>query len=224
MNLQNGIKKGDNMEYIFTFVEGIASFISPCLLPMLPIYVSYFVGKNSDEKNNKALINSIGFVTGFTILFMMLGIFASSIGTLISSNIKYIKILFGIIIILLGLNYADIIKIKLLNKQSNMKANTQNLNFIKSMLFGMIFSISWTPCVGAFLSSALLLIAKEQDVIKGIILMLLYSIGLGIPFIISAVLLDKLKNVFMFIKKNYGIIKKISGIILILMGIYIMFF
>lgn len=212
------------MEYIFTFVEGIASFISPCLLPMLPIYVSYFVGKNSDEKNNKALINSIGFVTGFTILFMMLGIFASSIGTLISSNIKYIKILFGIIIILLGLNYADIIKIKLLNKQSNMKANTQNLNFIKSMLFGMIFSISWTPCVGAFLSSALLLIAKEQDVIKGIILMLLYSIGLGIPFIISAVLLDKLKNVFMFIKKNYGIIKKISGIILILMGIYIMFF
>lgn len=212
------------MEYILTFVEGIASFISPCLLPMIPIYVSYFVGKNDDDKNNKALINSIGFVTGFTILFMILGIFASKIGTLISANIKYIKILFGIIIILLGLNYADFIKIKLLNKQSSMKANTKNLNFIKSMLFGMIFSISWTPCVGAFLSSALLLIAKEQDVLKGIIMMLLYSIGLGIPFIISAVLLDKMKNVFVFIKKNYGIIKKISGVILIFMGIYIMFF
>lgn len=212
------------MEYLFTFVEGIASFISPCLLPMLPIYVSYFIGKNEEEKNNKALINSIGFVTGFTILFMLLGIFASTIGTLISSNIKYIKILFGIIIIVLGLNYADLIKIKFLNKQSNMKANTRNLNFIKSMLFGMIFSISWTPCVGAFLSSALLLIAKEQDILKGIMLMLLYSIGLGIPFIISAVLLDKLKNVFTFIKKNYGIIKKVSGVILILMGIYIMFF
>ena len=212
------------MEYLFTFIEGIASFISPCLLPMLPIYVSYFVGKNDDEKNNKALINSIGFVTGFTILFMLLGIFASTIGTLISSNIKYIKILFGIIIIVLGLNYADFIKIKLLNKQSNMKANTKNLNFIKSMLFGMIFSISWTPCVGAFLSSALLLIAKEQDILKGIVLMLLYSIGIGIPFIISAVLLDKLKNVFTFIKKNYGIIKKISGVILILMVIYIVFF
>lgn len=212
------------MEYIFTFVEGIASFISPCLLPMLPIYVSYFVGKNDDEKNNKALINSIGFVTGFTILFMLLGIFASSVGKIISTNIKYIKILFGIIIILLGLNYADLIKIKILNKQSNMKADTKNLNFIKSMLFGMIFSISWTPCVGAFLSSALLLIAKEQNIIKGIVLMFLYSIGLGIPFIISAVLLDKLKNVFAFIKKNYGIIKKISGVILILMGIYIIFF
>lgn len=212
------------MEYIFTFVEGIASFISPCLLPMLPIYVSYFIGKNEEEKNNKALINSIGFVTGFTILFMLLGIFASSVGRIISTNIKYIKILFGIIIILLGLNYADLIKIKILNKQSNMKADTKNLNFIKSMLFGMIFSISWTPCVGAFLSSALLLIAKEQDILKGIVLMLLYSIGLGIPFIISAVLLDKLKNVFTFIKKNYGIIKKVSGVILILMGIYIMFF
>ena len=212
------------MEYLFTFVEGIASFISPCFLPMLPIYVSYFVGKNDDEKNNKALINSIGFVTGFTILFMLLGIFASTLGTLISTNIKYIKILFGIIIIVLGLNYADLIKIKFLNKQSSMKADTKNLNFIKSMLFGMIFSISWTPCVGAFLSSALLLIAKEQDILKGIVLMLLYSIGLGIPFVISAVLLDKLKNVFAFIKKNYGIIKKISGVILILMGIYIMFF
>lgn len=212
------------MEYLFTFVEGIASFISPCLLPMLPIYVSYFIGKNEDEKNNKALINSIGFVVGFTLLFMLLGIFAGTVGTLISTNIKYIKMLFGIIIIILGLNYADLIKIKFLNKQSNMKINTKNLNFIKSMLFGMIFSISWTPCVGAFLSSALLLIAKEQDVLKGIILMLLYSIGLGIPFIISAVLLDKLKSVFAFIKKNYGIIKKISGVILILMGIYIMFF
>ena len=92
------------------------------------------------------------------------------------------------------------------------------------MLFGILFSISWTPCIGTFLSSALLLIAKEQEVIKGIILMLLYSIGLGIPFVISAGLIEKLKEVFDFIKKNYKKVKIISGLILIGMGIYMIFF
>lgn len=161
---------------------------------------------------------------GFTIVFILLSIFASSLGSLLTGVIKYIKILFGIIIILLGLNYAEIIKLKFLNKTKTMKADTKDLNFIKSVLFGIVFSISWTPCIGAFLSSALLLIAKEQDIVKGIILMLIYSIGLGIPFILSVVLIEKLKATFDFIKKNYGIIKKISGVILMIMGIYIIFF
>ena len=208
------------MDYLFTFLEGIASFISPCMLPMLPIYISYFVGK--DEKNiKKAILNALGFVIGFTIIFILLSIFASQIGSLIG-NFKYIKILFGIIIILLGLNYMEILKLKFLNKFTNIKVNTENLNFIKSIMFGILFSISWTPCIGTFLSSALILVAKGQDLIKGLILMILYSIGLGIPFILSVVLIEKLKNVFDFIKKNYSVIKKISGIILIIMGIYIM--
>jgi len=211
------------MDYLLTFIEGIASFISPCLLPMVPIYISYFIGEN-DDKNNKAIINSIGFVLGFTIVFLILSIFASRIGSILSSNIKYIKILFGIVIILFGLNYMGLLKIKFLNKSNIKKANTKNLNFFKAVVFGILFSISWTPCIGTFLSSALLLIAKEQDMVKGIIMMLLYSIGLGIPFIISAVLIDKLKNVFNFIKQHYDIIKKISGIILIVAGIYIIFF
>ena len=92
------------------------------------------------------------------------------------------------------------------------------------MFFGILFSISWTPCIGTFLSSALLLIAKEQDILKGIIMMLLYSIGLGIPFIVSAILIEKLRNVFDFIKKHYDVIKRISGVILIGAGIYMMFF
>ena len=118
----------------------------------------------------------------------------------------------------------DILKIKFLNKSKMMKVDTKSLNFFKSMIFGILFSISWTPCIGRFLSSALLLIAKQQDVLKGIVMMLLYSIGLGIPFIISAVLIDKLKNIFDYIKRNYGVIKKISGIILIISGIYMIIF
>ena len=211
------------MEYLLTFIEGIASFISPCLLPMVPIYISYFIGEN-DKKNNKVISNSIGFVLGFTMVFLILSIFASSLGSILSSNIKYIKILFGIVIILFGLNYMDLLKINFLNRSNIKKANTKNLNFFKALIFGVLFSISWTPCIGTFLSSALLLIAKEQDIAKGIIMMLLYSIGLGIPFIISAILIDKLKNVFNFIKYHYSIIKKVSGIILIIAGIYMIFF
>ena len=212
------------MEYLFTFLEGIASFISPCLLPMIPIYISYFIGENEDNKNNKAIINSIGFVLGFTSVFIILSIFASTFGSFVSKQIEYIKIFFGILIILLGLNYIGILKINFLNKTKRLKFNKENLNFFKSFIFGFLFSISWTPCIGSFLSSALLLVATHQNIFKGIVLMLLYSIGLGIPFKISAILLDNLKVMFDFIKKHYNIIKLISGLVLIFMGIYMIFF
>lgn len=211
-----------SIEFLFTFLEGIASFISPCLLPMIPIYISYFAGR--DNKNmKKAIINSISFVIGFTIIFILLAIFASYVGSFISSNIKYIEIIFGIIIIIFGLNYMELIKIGFLNKIKRVNTDTKDLNFIKSVLFGMLFSVSWTPCIGTFLSSALLLVASSNDILKGILLMLVYSIGLGIPFIISVVLIEKLKTVFNFIKKHYDIVKKISGLILIIMGLYIIF-
>ena len=216
------------MDYLLTFIEGIASFISPCLLPMVPIYISYFIGEaqedNKDSKNNKAILNSIGFVLGFTIVFLILSIFASKLGSVLSNNIRYIKIFFGIVIIVLGLNYMGVLKIKFLNKTKMKNLNTKNFNFYKAILFGILFSISWTPCIGTFLSSALLLIAKQQDILKGIIMMLLYSIGLGIPFIVSAILIEKLKNVFDYIKKHYDVIKRISGVILIVAGIYMIFF
>lgn len=211
------------MDYLLTFLEGLASFISPCLLPMVPIYISYFIGED-DNNNKKAILNSVGFVLGFTTIFLILSIFASQLGTVLSSNIRYIKIFFGIVIILFGLNYMGFLKIEFLNKSKVKNIDTKNFNFFKAMLFGILFSISWTPCIGTFLSSALLLIAKEQNILKGIIMMLLYSIGLGVPFIISAILIEKLKNVFDFIKKHYDVIKRISGVILIIAGIYMIFF
>lgn len=210
------------MDYLMTFIEGIASFISPCVLPMLPIYISYFAGKDEDKKN-KALINALGFVLGFSIVFIILSIFASTFGKMITSHLKYIKIVFGLIIILLGLNYIEIIKLKFLNKEKRVKSNVKDLNFFKSLIFGMAFSISWTPCIGTFLASALLLISSKSETIKGILLITSYSIGLGIPFIISALLIDKMKKVFDTIKKHYNIIRKISGIILIIMGIVMIF-
>lgn len=211
------------MEYVFTFIEGVASFISPCILPMLPIYISYFAG-SGEEKTSKKVINSIGFVIGFTIVFMALSVFASTFGKIVGANLKYIKYFFGAVVIILGLNYIGLFKIKFLSKMASLKANTKNLNFLKSILFGMIFSISWTPCIGTFLSSALLLISKQQDVIKGILLILIYSMGLGVPLVLSVILIDKLKNTFEIIKKNYNVITKISGAILVIMGVYIILF
>lgn len=210
------------MEFLFTFLEGIASFISPCVLPMLPIYISYFAGKE-DSKTSRALLNSIGFVIGNTIIFILFAIIASYAGALALGIQKYIKILFGVVIIILGLNYMGILKIKFLNKENRIKKKIDDFTFFKTILFGMMFSISWTPCIGSFLGSALLLIANKQNILQGILLMLVYSIGFGIPFIISAVLIEKLKNFYNLIKKNYKTIKIISGIILIVMGVYVIF-
>ena len=210
------------MEFLFTFLEGIASFISPCVLPMLPIYISYFAGKE-DSKTSRALLNSIGFVIGNTIIFILFAIIASYAGALALGIQKYIKILFGVVIIILGLNYMGILKIKFLNKEIGIKKKIDDFTFFKTILFGMMFSISWTPCIGSFLGSALLLIANKQNILQGILLMLVYSIGFGIPFIISAVLIEKLKNFYNLIKKNYKIIKIISGVLLIVMGVYVIF-
>ena len=207
------------MEYVLTFLEGIASFISPCILPMLPIYISYFAGK--EKQKGKALINSIGFVLGFSIIYLTFAILANKLGMALTNIINNIKILFGIVIIILGLNYIEILNIKFLNKLGGIQIKIKEFNFIKSVIFGILFSISLTPCIGTFLSSALLLIANETTLIKGIILIILYCMGLGIPFILSSILIERLKKVFNFIKNNYKIIKLISGIILIFMGIYV---
>ncbi len=210
------------MEFVFTFLEGIASFISPCILPLIPIYISYFTGK--DPEKNKALSNSIAFVLGFSFIFILLAILTNRIGLFVTEYLKYFKIAFGIIIIFLGLNYMEIFKLKIFERFKKFQPNVKDLNFIKSFAFGILFSVSITPCIGTFLSSALLLIASEDSLLKGLILIILYCIGLGIPFILSSLLIDKLKKLFDVIKCNFKKVKIISGIILILMGLYIIFF
>ena len=210
------------MEYILIFLEGIASFISPCVLPLVPIYISYFAGQ--DPKKNKAITNSIAFVIGYSIVFAILAVLANRFGMVLVGLTKTIKIVLGSVVIVLGLNYMDVLKINIFGNSKRFQMNMKNLNFIKSLMFGTLFSVSITPCVGTFLTSALVLIATKTELLKGIILIFLYCLGLGIPFIVSAIFIDRLKRVFDFIKKNYRIIKIVSGLILIIMGIYLIFF
>lgn len=207
------------MDYFIAFLEGIITFVSPCLLPMLPIYISYFMGDEEQANKRHVLKNAFGFILGFTFVFLVLGAFAGSIGHLLVDYNRQVQILSGIIIILFGLNFTGFIKIPLLNKSRTSNINTTNLNFGTSFLFGSVFSISWTPCVGAFLGSALMMASTKGSFMEGMLMLLLYSIGLGIPFFLSALLLDRLKQTFDFIKKHYRLIHLLSGGILIIVGL-----
>ena len=205
------------MQYFISFLEGIITFISPCLLPMLPIYISYFAG--GDTKNTKkTLTGAFGFVLGFTMVFISLGALAGTIGGLLIRHQTAVNIISGLIVIIFGLNYLGIFKLNLF-QGSRKNFNTDNLNFFSSILFGIIFSIGWTPCVGAFLGSALMMASQQGKTMIGIFMLLAYSLGLGIPFILSAVLIHKLKSTFDFIKRNYGMINTVSGILLVIVGI-----
>ena len=210
------------MEYFIAFLEGIITFISPCLLPMLPIYISYFAGGELENKSTKTVKNAIGFVLGFSIVFVILGVFAGTIGQLLSKYQIAVNILSGLVVLVFGLNFIGILKIPLLNKSLKLKTDTNNLGFVSSFVFGAIFSVGWTPCVGAFLGSALMLASQQGSIVKGAVMMICYSVGLGLPFIATALLIDKLKSTFDFIKRNYKIINIISGVMLILVGILMM--
>ena len=203
------------MQYLISFFEGILTFISPCLLPMLPVYISYFAGGEADSK--KTFKNALGFILGFTILFTALGALAGTLGSFLSKDQTAVNIVSGLIVIFFGLNFMGVIKLNLFKGSARMQ--TGNLGFGSSVLFGMVFSVGWTPCVGAFLGSALMLASQQGHVVEGTLMLLTYSLGLGIPFLLSAVLIDQLKGAFNFIKRHYDLINRICGILLILIGI-----
>ena len=205
------------MQYIISFLEGIITVISPCLLPMLPIYLTYFAG-NGERTTKKTVIGALGFVSGFTLVFVAMGALAGSIGSLFTKHQTVVNIVCGLIVIFFGLNFMGVFKINLF-KGMKQSVNTDNMNFLSAMLFGIVFSLGWTPCVGAFLGSALMLASQQGHVLAGMGMLLCYSLGLGIPFLFSAVLIDKLKSTFNFIKRHYSIINKVCGGLLIIIGI-----
>ena len=229
------------MQYFITFLEGIISFISPCMLPMLPIYISYFGGnqskttiakteestapdlpststkEKSETGNSFSVISRVlAFVLGFTLIFVILGLGAGSIGAILIKHNRAVNIICGLIIIIFGLSYLGLFSLPFFKGMGKAKNVT---SFFSAFVFGMIYSVSLTPCVGAFLGSALMMASSSASAAKGVLLLLCYSAGLGIPFIISALILDRLKGAFNFIKQHYKIINLICGGFLILTGI-----
>ena len=204
------------MTYLISFLEGIVTFISPCLLPMLPIYLSYFAG-GGERSAAKTLRGVAGFVLGFTVVFMALGALAGTLGSFLSRHQTAVNIVTGAVVIFFGLHFLGLFKLNLLRGTGG--AVKSDMGFFSAFLFGIVFSIGWTPCVGAFLGSALALASQQGHVLQGMLMLLCYSLGLGVPFLLSAVLIDKLKSAFTFIKRNYRTINVVCGVLLILLGL-----
>ena len=205
------------MQYLISFLEGIITFISPCLLPMLPVYVSYFAG-GGERSPRRTLTNALGFVLGFTLVFVAMGALAGTVGSFLKSHQTAVNVASGAVVIFFGLYFLGLVRIDLF-RGSRYTAAVQDLGFFSAVLFGVIFSVGWTPCVGAFLGSALMLASQRGHVLEGMGMLLAYSLGLGIPFLISALLIDRLKSTLDLIKRHYGVINKVCGGLLIVIGI-----
>lgn len=208
------------MQYFISFLEGIITFISPCLLPMLPVYVSYFAG-GAERSIGRTLKNALGFVLGFTMVFVAMGALAGTVGSFFQGHATAVNIVCGLVVVFFGLHFLGVFKLDLFHGMRG-SARTQELGFFSAVLFGVVFSVGWTPCVGAFLGSALMLASQQGKVLTGVGMLLCYSLGLGIPFVISAVLIDKLKGAFQWIKRNYRVINWLCGGFLILVGVLMM--
>lgn len=210
------------MSYFITFLEGLISFISPCVLPLLPVYILYFSGDEPQANKGRVLLNAFGFVLGFTILFVLLGTFASGIGSFLIRYQTVVNLVTGAIVILFGLHYTGFIKITPMNRTVKLHADIQPNHILSSMLFGAVFAIGWSPCTGAFLGSALMMASQQAIWFQGTLLLLAYSLGLGVPFILCAVLIGSLKNAFSLIKRHYRIINIVCGLFLMIIGFLMM--
>lgn len=206
------------MQYLVSFLEGIITFLSPCLLPMIPIYLSYFAG-GGERSVKRTVAGVLGFVLGFTAVFVTMGALAGTLGGFLSRYQTWVNLVCGLVVIFFGLNYLGVLKLNLFRGGGG-EMTKDSLDFFSAAVFGMVFSVGWTPCVGVFLGSALMLASQQGSMMQGIWMLLCYSAGLGVPFLLSAVLIDQLKGAFAWVKRNYGIINRISGIALIIVGIF----
>ena len=205
------------MQYLIAFLEGVITFISPCLLPMLPVYVSYFAGGGA-RSTGKTLKAALGFVAGFSLTFIALGTLAGTVGGFLRSHQTAVNVVSGLIVVFFGLNFLDIIRLNLFRGSSH-RVEAGSMGFFSALVFGLVFSVGWTPCVGAFLGSALMLASQQGQALTGMLLLLAYSLGLGIPFVLSALLIDYLKSAFDWIKGHYRVINAVCGWLLVLMGL-----
>jgi len=210
---------------------GLVSFASPCILPLIPSYVSYITGISYDElvtaesrrKNmGITLSHSIAFVAGFSLIFVLLGATASFAGSILSEHLDIIRIVGGILIILMGVFVMDVVNIPFLQREAKLHLKTRPAGYAGTAIVGMIFGAGWTPCTGPFLGSVLALAMTSETLGRGIGLLALYSLGLGIPFILSAVAISAFLTSFNRIKRHFKAIKIVSGAVLIVMGVLLM--
>ena len=211
-------------EYLIAFGAGLISFLSPCVLPLIPGYISYISGQSLQEILNKKEINFfplILFCLGFSTVFVILGASASFLGQTLLQNSEILRIVAGIIIIIFSLQLIGIINIPYLNFEKRFDAK-ESRNFLFPYVIGVAFGFGWTPCIGPILGSILALASIEETLSRAVILLILYSLGLAIPFVLSGYLIQKFLLFSKNFRKNINLISKIGGIILLITGILIL--
>ena len=212
------------IEILVAFGAGLISFLSPCVLPLIPGYISYISGSSLKELLDKKKINLnpiILFTVGFSIVFIIFGAASTFIGQVILQNSYELRIAAGLIIIILSLHIIGIINLKFLNYEKRIQTNN-NRNIFSPIIIGMAFAFGWTPCIGPILGSILVFAATEESLNKGVLLLFFYSLGLAIPFILSGYLIQKFLIFSKNFKKNINLVSKIGGIILLITGILIL--
>jgi cytochrome c-type biogenesis protein len=220
----------DNVSLISAFIAGIASFISPCVLPLVPAYISFISGTSLEElrkeqttaSKKNVILTSVIFIAGFSSIFILLGASATYAGTFLLRN----KILFnriaGAIIILFGLHVAGLFQIKFLNYEKRFNMNRKPVGVISTFLVGLAFAAGWTPCIGPILTAILVIASNQESSAQGVILLASYSLGLGIPFFLTAIALNSFFNFFSWVKRYYRQIEYASAALLIVLGIMVM--
>lgn len=206
---------------------GFLSFFSPCILPLIPAYITYITGTTMEEeledKKLFALMRTLGFVIGFSAIFMIMGVSASFIGKLFIRYKDVFSKVSGILIIVFGLKMIGILKLNFLNKEIRMKSPQKISNWFGSVLMGFAFGAGWTPCFGAVLGSILIYASATSTVSKGFYLLLAYSIGMGIPFIITALIIHKFSKILIKYERFIPYVTKFSAVIMIVFGILVFF-
>ncbi|MBW7889151.1 MAG: cytochrome c biogenesis protein CcdA [Bacteroidetes bacterium] len=216
----------ENINILTAFVFGLLSFISPCVLPIIPGYISFISGKSlqditqQDSAARKAiLINTIIFIAGFTLIFVLMGAAATSIGKVLNENLSLISKIAGVIIIIFGFHMIGIFKLGFLNYEKRFHLQEKKLGYFGSFTVGAAFAFGWTPCIGPVLAGILAIASQQDTVMKGIILLTFYSLGLGIPFFLTSLSINKFFNVFNRIKKHFHTIEVVGGILLVAVGV-----
>jgi len=211
------------IELIIAFGAGLISFLSPCVLPLIPGYISYISGSSLNElveKKNINLVPIVLFTVGFSIVFIIFGAASTFLGQVLLQNSYELRVLAGLIIVILSLHIIGIININFLNYEKRIQTNVSK-NFFSPILIGMAFAFGWTPCIGPILGSILVLASTEESLGRGILLLSFYSMGLAIPFILSGYLMQKFLIFSKNFKKNINKVSKIGGIILLITGVLI---
>lgn len=218
----------ENVSVIVAFSGGLLSFLSPCILPLIPSYLAFITGISLEEMSHEdnlkkvrkvVVVNSLLFILGFSLIFISLGASATFLGRFLSENIRWMERIGGVIVIVLGLHFAGVFKIAFLERERKIHLQEKPIGMLGTIIVGMAFGAGWTPCVGPILGAILTMAATTQSLGKGIVLLAIYSVGLGLPFLLTGILINKFFEYFQSVRRYFKIIIVAGGVLLIAIGI-----